>query len=64
MIRLFINALAASAGGGLTYVRNVLPILAHRKDVCTTLLINDSFRNEVAESQRGVSGQSKYIYQA
>jgi glycosyltransferase involved in cell wall biosynthesis len=52
MIRLFINALAASAGGGLTYVRNVLPILAHRKDVCTTLLINDSFRNEVAESNQ------------
>src|SRR5208282_3334310 len=28
MIHLFINALAASAGGGLTYIRNVLPRLA------------------------------------
>ena len=26
-MRLFINSLAASAGGGLTYIRNVLPLL-------------------------------------
>ncbi len=52
MIRLFINALSASAGGGLTYVRNVLPLLGGRKDVSTTLLINDSFRSEIAESSQ------------
>ena len=30
MIRLFINGLAASAGAGLTYLRNVIPHLARR----------------------------------
>ena len=39
MIHLFINALAASAGGGLTYIRNVLPRLAFRDDVRTTVLL-------------------------
>jgi glycosyltransferase involved in cell wall biosynthesis len=38
MIRLFIHALAASAGGGLTYVRNVIPCLAARTDVQATVL--------------------------
>ena len=40
MIHLFINALAASAGGGLTYVRNVVPQLAAREDVRATLLVD------------------------
>jgi glycosyltransferase involved in cell wall biosynthesis len=49
MIHLFINALAASAGGGLTYVRNVLPHLAVRDDVRTTLLVSSPMRTELAE---------------
>lgn len=52
MIHLFINALAASAGGGLTYVRNVLPRLAVRKDVRTTVLLGGTLRDEVTESDR------------
>src|ERR1700691_3963025 len=52
MIHLFINALAASAGGGLTYVRNVLPRLAVRDDVRTTLLAGGQLRNEITESSR------------
>ena len=40
MIRLFINGLAASAGGGLTYLRNVIPHLARRGDAETTVLLN------------------------
>jgi glycosyltransferase involved in cell wall biosynthesis len=44
MIRLFINGLAASAGGGLTYLRNVIPHLAQRVDTETTVLLNPSIR--------------------
>ncbi len=50
MIHLFINALAASAGGGLTYVRNVLPSLAVRDDVRATVLLSGTLRDEIAES--------------
>lgn len=47
MIHLFINALAASAGGGLTYVRNVLPQLAMRPDVRATVLLSAVLREEL-----------------
>jgi len=50
MIHIFINALSASAGGGLTYVRNVLPHLAARDDVRTTLVAGEALRNEMTES--------------
>jgi glycosyltransferase involved in cell wall biosynthesis len=46
MTHLFINALSASAGGGLTYVRNVLPILSRRRDTRTTLLVGEALRKE------------------
>ncbi len=46
MIRLFINGLAASAGGGLTYLRNVIPHLARRVDAETTVLLNSAMRAE------------------
>jgi glycosyltransferase involved in cell wall biosynthesis len=49
MIRLFINGLAASAGGGLTYLRNVIPHLARRVDTETTVLLNPAIRREFAE---------------
>lgn len=51
MIRLFINVLAASAGGGLTYLRNVIPELAKRDDVTATALLNPELRREFQESQ-------------
>ncbi|MGA7300509.1 MAG: glycosyltransferase family 1 protein [Candidatus Sulfotelmatobacter sp.] len=50
MIHIFINALSASAGGGLTYVRNVLPRLAGRERVRTTLLVGGILRGEISES--------------
>jgi glycosyltransferase involved in cell wall biosynthesis len=37
-MRLFIHALGSSAGGGLTYLRNVVPHLAARAEVEVTLL--------------------------
>jgi glycosyltransferase involved in cell wall biosynthesis len=49
MIKLFINGLAASAGGGLTYLRNVIPHLARRVDVDTTVLLNPDVRAEFGE---------------
>jgi hypothetical protein len=50
MIRLFINGLAASAGGGLTYLRNVIPQLARRDDVKATVLLNSALRREFEEN--------------
>jgi glycosyltransferase involved in cell wall biosynthesis len=55
MIRLFINGLAASAGGGLTYLRNVIPQLAQRSNVQrnnvhATVLLNSALRREFEES--------------
>jgi glycosyltransferase involved in cell wall biosynthesis len=47
MIRLFINALGAKAGGGLTYVRNLLPQLTKRKDVGATVVMNPVLRAEL-----------------
>jgi len=46
MMRLFINGLAASAGGGLTYLRNVIPHLARKPGTETTVLLNPALRGE------------------
>ena len=50
MIRIFINGLAASAGGGLTYLRNVIPQLAQRDDVYTFALLSSELRREYEET--------------
>jgi glycosyltransferase involved in cell wall biosynthesis len=47
MIHLFVNALAASAGGGLTYVRNVIPHLATCTRARATVLVNPELRHEL-----------------
>jgi glycosyltransferase involved in cell wall biosynthesis len=49
MIRLFINGLAASAGAGLTYLRNVIPQLARRADSQATVLLSADLRKEFSE---------------
>ena len=49
-MHLFINSLAASAGGGLTYLRNVIPHLAARGDTRTTVLLSGKLRGEFSES--------------
>jgi glycosyltransferase involved in cell wall biosynthesis len=59
MIRLFINGLAASAGGGLTYLRNVIPHLARRSDVETTVLLNSAMCGEFSESPNVVVIENK-----
>jgi glycosyltransferase involved in cell wall biosynthesis len=54
MIHLFINALAASAGGGLTYVRNVVPHFAEHDDVQITVLLSRALCAQLA-SYRNLS---------
>ena len=49
MIHLFFNALAASAGAGLTYVRNIVPEISVRKDVRATIALTPSLRREFGE---------------
>jgi len=49
MIKLFINGLAASAGAGPTYLRNVVPQLARRSDAQATVLLSAELRREFAE---------------
>jgi glycosyltransferase involved in cell wall biosynthesis len=46
MTHLFINALAASAGGGLTYIRNVLPHLAVQANLRMTVALGPGLRQE------------------
>jgi glycosyltransferase involved in cell wall biosynthesis len=46
MIHLFVDASAASSGSGPTYVRNVVPHLAARTDVRSTILISPFLRRE------------------
>src|SRR5690348_10873104 len=46
MMRLFLNCLGASAGGGLTYLRNVLPSLSARSEIRTTVAAAAGLRQE------------------
>lgn len=46
MMHLFINALAASAGGGLTYIRNVIPHLAATPGLRVTVALSSGLRQE------------------
>ncbi len=45
MMHLFFNCLAASAGSGLTYVRNIVPQLSARPDVLATLALAPELRD-------------------
>jgi glycosyltransferase involved in cell wall biosynthesis len=46
MTHLFLNGLAATAGGGLTYLRNVIPHLSNKGDVSATVLLSPGLRQE------------------
>jgi glycosyltransferase involved in cell wall biosynthesis len=52
MMHLFLNGLAASAGGGLTYLRNVLPEVSARGDVQVTAAVNPQLRSEFRDLPR------------
>ena len=47
MMRLFINALAASAGGGLTYIRNVLPRFSEVSNLNVTVALSSDVRQQL-----------------
>jgi len=49
MMHLFLNCLAASAGGGLTYLRNVVPHLSARTGVRTTVAGNANLKQELGD---------------
>ena len=49
MMHLFINSLAASAGGGLTYIRNVIPHLAATPGLRTTVALRPGLRQELRD---------------
>jgi glycosyltransferase involved in cell wall biosynthesis len=46
MMHVFVNGLAASAGGGLTYLRNVLPHLAAKSKLKVTVALSRDLREE------------------
>ena len=48
-MHLFINSAAATAGGGLTYIRNVIPHLAARPGLRLTVALDPSLRREFRE---------------
>lgn len=50
MIHLFLNGAAASAGGGLTYLRNVIPQLTRREDVRTTVALGATLYGEFPQA--------------
>jgi glycosyltransferase involved in cell wall biosynthesis len=50
MMRLFINGLAASAGGGLTYLRNVIPHLARTPGIEAAVLLSSALRGEYRDT--------------
>jgi glycosyltransferase involved in cell wall biosynthesis len=45
-MHLFLNGMAASAGGGLTYLRNVVPDLANRSGVRVTVALRQDLHHE------------------
>ncbi len=46
-MHILLNAFAASSGSGLTYVRNVAPVLARRKDLRATFLVGRELGGEL-----------------
>ena len=50
MIHLFINVLAASSGGGLTYIRNVVPHIARKESVRATVLVDERLGRQLQTS--------------
>jgi len=49
MIHLFLNCSAASAGGGLTYLQNVVPQLSSRSDVRATVAANRQLLQQIGD---------------
>ena len=69
MMHIFMNSLAASAGGGLTYVRNIVPQFAVRTDVRLTAALSSNLRREFDAApnidflELGVPNASRFWYE-
>ena len=50
MMHLFFNCLAASAGSGLTYLRNVVPHLSSRTDIRATIAVRSILKGEFGDT--------------
>src|SRR5215469_18744992 len=50
-MHLFVHALGASAGGGLTYIRNVIPQLLRRDATVSVLASKEAIREMAADRQ-------------
>jgi len=61
MMHLFINALSASAGGGLTYIRNVMPHLAATPGLRVTVALSPSLRQEFRSASNISSGNIEFL---
>jgi len=46
VMHLFVNSLAATAGGGLTYIRNIVPHLARQPELKVTVALTPGLRQE------------------
>lgn len=53
-VRVLLNALHAKTGGGVTYLKAMLPLLAHRQDLACHLLIHKSQRGLLADLPDGI----------
>src|SRR5581483_6021121 len=49
MIHIFLNGSGANAGGGLTYLNNVIPHLSARNDLQVTVLVSEYLRQSLGE---------------
>jgi glycosyltransferase involved in cell wall biosynthesis len=54
MTRVLINALHARAGGGITYLRNLLPLLARQEELEAHLLLHENQKAALAPFPEGV----------
>ncbi len=54
-IRLLFNGLHSKSGGGVTYLRNILPLLAHDEDVEVHLCVHEDQRELLPEGIEGVT---------
>ena len=52
MMHLFINALAATSGGGITYIRNVVCELGERSDVAATVAVSPALQCQLHSGSR------------
>ena len=70
-MHIFLNASAASAASGMTYIRNVVPLLIKFPDIRTTVLLSRSLKEEFAPASNvefmvaaeGYSGPRRFWFE-